>query len=107
MAETKIACSLDPEDQEKRFEEFADLASTALLAATRTRRGARLELRRSESTQESLRRLIEAERRCCSFLEFSVAVESDRMNVEVIGPRGRARADRPPLRAPAGGGPAA
>src|SRR5215218_5664934 len=86
LAETKIACSLDPEDQEKRFEEFADFASTTLLAATRTRRGACLELRRSETTQASLRRLIEAERRCCSFLEFGVETGDDAIRVDVSGP---------------------
>ena len=40
MSETQIACSLDPPSQEKRFGEFAELASTALLAAIRTPHGA-------------------------------------------------------------------
>jgi hypothetical protein len=86
VAETKIACSLDLADQEKRFSEFAELASIALLESSRTPHGARLLLRHSDSVQASLWRLIEAERRCCSFLEFAVEVSDDGIRVDISGP---------------------
>jgi MerR family transcriptional regulator, copper efflux regulator len=86
VAETEIACSLDPADQESRFAEFADLAEVALLEAVRTPRGAHLLLRNGDAVQASLGRLIEAERRCCSFLEFTVVSSGDCMRVNVSGP---------------------
>jgi hypothetical protein len=86
VVETKIACSLDPVDQERRFAEFADLAEVALLEAVRTPRGARLLLRDGDGVQGSLARLIEAERRCCSFLEFAVVSSDDGIRVNVSGP---------------------
>lgn len=86
MSEIRDACSLDLAGQEKRFAEFAELASVALLEAVRTPHGARLLLRAGDSVQASLWRLIEAERRCCGFLEFGVEVSDDGLWVEVNGP---------------------
>jgi hypothetical protein len=86
VPDTPNTCSLDGAGQEKRFGEFAELASVALLEAARTPQGARLLLRRDDSVQASLGRLIEAERRCCSFLEFAVDVRDAGIWVEVSGP---------------------
>jgi hypothetical protein len=79
-------CSLDSAGQEKRFGEFAELASVALVEAVRTPHGARLLLRRDDSVLASLGSLIEAERRCCSFLEFRVEAGDPGLWVEVSGP---------------------
>jgi hypothetical protein len=79
-------CSLDPTDQEMRFAEFGELAKAGLLDADRTPDGARLRLRDSEEVRARLWPLIEAERRCCSFLEFDVEVGDDDLLVEVGGP---------------------
>lgn len=87
MPDTPNTCSLDSAGQEKRFGEFAELASAALVEAVRTPDGARLLLRHDDSVQVSLLRLIEAERRCCSFLEFAVDVRDSGIRVEVSGPR--------------------
>lgn len=86
MPDTPNTCSLDSAGQEGRFGEFAELASAALVEAVRTPYGARLLLRHGDSVQTSLRRLIEAERRCCSFLEFAVDVGDAGIRVEVSGP---------------------
>ena len=86
MADTPNTCSLDSAGQEKRFGEFAELASVALVEAVRTPHGARLLLRHDDSVQASLWRLIEAERRCCSFLEFRVEAGDSGLRVEVSGP---------------------
>ena len=86
MPDTPNTCSLDGAGQEKRFGEFAELASAALVEAVRTPDGARLLLRHDDSVQASLWRLIEAERRCCSFLEFAVDVGDAGIRVEVSGP---------------------
>jgi hypothetical protein len=86
MSDADAACSLDPAGQEGRLAEFAELASAALLGSTRTPHGARIQLRNSPSVQDSLWRLIEAERSCCSFLEFGVEVGDEELSVEVSGP---------------------
>ena len=86
MTRPDNTCSLDSAAREKRFGEFAELASAALVEAVRTPDGARLLLRSDDSAQVSLRRLIEAERRCCSFLEFTVDVQDAAIRVEVSGP---------------------
>jgi hypothetical protein len=86
VPDTPNTCSLDSAGQEKRFGEFAELASVALVDAVRTPDGARLQLRRDDSVEASLRRLIEAERRCCSFLEFAVDLRCAGILVEVSGP---------------------
>ena len=86
MPDTPNTCSLDSAGQEKRFGEFAELASVALVEAVRTPHGARLLLRHDDSVQARLGRLIEAERRCCSFLEFAVDIGDAGIRVEVSGP---------------------
>lgn len=86
VPDTPSTCSLDDADQEKRFGEFAELAAVALVEAVRTPDGARLLLRHDDSVQASLWRLIEAERRCCSFLEFAVDAGDAGIRVEVSGP---------------------
>lgn len=86
MPHTSNTCTLDSEGQEKRIGEFAELASVALVEAVRTPHGARLLLRNDDSVHSSLWRLIEAERRCCSFLEFSVEAGDRGLLVEVSGP---------------------
>ena len=86
MPDTPNTCSLDSAGQEKRLGEFAELASAALIEAVRTPHGARLLLRHGDSVQASLSRLIDAERRCCSFLEFAVDVRDTGIRVEVSGP---------------------
>jgi hypothetical protein len=86
MSDTNVACSLDSGEQETRFREFADLAAVALIDSSRTPNGARIRLRHSSSVQESLWRLIEAERRCCSFLHFGVEAGDEVLEVEISGP---------------------
>ena len=86
VPDTPNTCSLDSAGQEKRFGEFAELASVALVEAIRTPHGARLLLRHDDSVQAPLWRLIEAERRCCSFLEFRVEAGDRGLWVEVGGP---------------------
>ncbi len=86
MPNTPNACALDSAGLETRFGEFAELASVALVEAERTPDGARVLLRQGDSVQATLSRLIEAERRCCSFLEFAVDVGDAGIRVEVSGP---------------------
>jgi len=86
VPDTPTACSLDVAGQEKRFGEFAELASVALVDAVRTPHGARLLLRSDDSVQAWLWRLIEAERSCCSFLEFRVEAGDPGLRLEVSGP---------------------
>ncbi len=95
MSEPRIACSLSPEAQERRFADFADLSRRALLGADRTPHGARIRLRNTDTVHAAVRRLIEAERECCSFLEFGVEATDDHLLIDVSGPpHARALIDR-------------
>jgi hypothetical protein len=86
MKEAPVACALSAEDRQERFREFAELGAAALLEAERTADGARLRLRDGPGVRSALSRLIEAERSCCSFLEFTVDAGGSDLVVEVSGP---------------------
>jgi hypothetical protein len=72
-----LACTLDPAAIAERSELLSDLAANHLLAATRT--SAALELRFSShhSALERIERMVELERRCCPFLQFSIVSSDD------------------------------
>jgi hypothetical protein len=81
-----MLCSLSTEDQERRFAEFGALARNALLEAEQTPDGALIRLRDDAAVRSELDRLIESERRCCSFLEFAVEEAEGELLVGVSGP---------------------
>lgn len=79
-------CTLSPDRRQARFEQFAELADRALIEAARTPAGARLRLHDRPDVRATLWPLIEAERRCCSFLRFEVVPDEGSLLVEVSGP---------------------
>ena len=83
---TRYACSLDRTEQEARLEEIAELASQALLDARQTIRGAQLRLENSKGVRAQLRRLIDAEAKCCPFLHFEMRLADEAVLLEVSGP---------------------
>jgi len=90
MPELPIACTLDPESLRTRREGLlAELLKRSggheLLS-----NGIRLRFAPSSETLSSITRAIEAERRCCRFLRFTLTVEPDegQFALELTGPQG-------------------
>jgi hypothetical protein len=80
-----IACTLEPDAVPARVDEWH-----ALFAHTERRiplagSGTRIELD-DEVALEDVVHLVEAERRCCSFLSFAVTVDGRGRALEVSGP---------------------
>jgi hypothetical protein len=75
MADLPIVCSLTPEALEARREGLAALLNRStgreLLAE-----GLRLRFEAASETLSSIVRAVDAERRCCRFLRFTITVES-------------------------------
>lgn len=86
MEDAPNVCSLDRKDREERLDALARFASQALVEGTPTERGVLLRLKNSRATQTRLWSLIEAEKRCCPFLEFGVRIADDAVWLEVSGP---------------------
>jgi hypothetical protein len=71
--ELPIACSLEPGAAAERLSSFAVLARRALIDASRKQAGGiELRFRRDEDVERTLLGFIEAERRCCPFLDFEL-----------------------------------
>ena len=81
------ACMLSPGELEVRVQEWRDLAENAL---TRTAEPGRVvsTYPASDAIRRRLRTLIEAEARCCSFLEFDIRDGAEAIEVELRYPDG-------------------
>jgi hypothetical protein len=86
MPSQSNACTLDESARERRLQEIATLASSALLEAERTAQGARILLRDSPGTRAELQRLLAAEVDCCSFLRFGLNVTDGSLALDISGP---------------------
>jgi hypothetical protein len=86
--EARYACTLAPEELEDRLSAWRSLRSEALLEERVGDGVAHALFRRSEQTGQQLRALIEAEKRCCAFLEFALREEGDVIEVEIRAPAG-------------------
>lgn len=86
MSEAPIACSLSAAEQARRLETSGAIADGAMLDATVTDRGASIRFR--PEAEAELRELIEAESRCCGFLDFDLRVEGEALRLRVEGPDG-------------------
>jgi hypothetical protein len=90
MANLPIACSLTPDALRARRE---GLLAELLRHAESTERvadGLRLRFASSTETLAKIVRAVEAERRCCRFLQFRITVEPDEgpISLELTGPPG-------------------
>ena len=91
-----LACTLGREDRVQRAARWATLAARALQQASRTERGLRLVFGVGPGVEGELRSLVELERECCAFAEWSVrpaAVSSRSRSART--PRRRSRPCRP------------
>ena len=81
-----IACTLTPEDAVRRVEQLAELGGRSLRDREPIPGGERLTFDADEATERDLRAAIEAESRCCAFLDMRVRREADVVVLEVTGP---------------------
>lgn len=83
MTEPTYACSLTDEELAARRREWRALDERALLRTEVRPRGHLLVYRGGDETARALSALIEAERRCCWFLDFGVDQRDDEVRVTV------------------------
>ena len=90
MSDLPVACTLDPATLQTRRETLlAQLVERAVLREPLPD-GLRLEFHASSETLALIGKVIEAERRCCRFLQFELTVGPDEGPVvlELTGPDG-------------------
>jgi hypothetical protein len=80
-----IACSLDPAAAAERLTSFSRLTAAALIRAERRTRGIELTFHGNEEIERDLLAFIEAERRCCPFLDFELA-RGEELRLRIGGP---------------------
>jgi hypothetical protein len=83
MTEPTYACTLDDEELASRREDWRALDRRALVRTETSHEGRMLVYRGGEETARELGALIEAEGRCCSFLDFKVDRRGDEVRVTV------------------------
>lgn len=81
---TPVFCTLSAEDLKSRLAEIGALAGRALLSHEQD--GRTLRLRYSSDAAEELRRLVDRERQCCAFLEFSMQERPDAVYLSITAP---------------------
>jgi hypothetical protein len=67
-----IVCTLGESDLRQRLEQIAALGADALIAHEETGGAHTLRFRLDEQTRHQLEQIVDAEDKCCSFLELSI-----------------------------------
>lgn len=85
-----IACALPPDDLAARREALLPHLGRLATSSAEIPGGRRLSFEASSETLETIARTVDAERRCCPFLRFTLAVEPDGgpFVLDVTGPEG-------------------
>jgi hypothetical protein len=87
MSGEPVACSLRPGQLQERGEVFRRVLHGRVSDLTREGSAAlRLELNEAPGLREDLERLVDLERACCPFLDFSLVSESGRLVLRIEGP---------------------
>jgi hypothetical protein len=86
MTEPIYACTLGDDELASRREDWLALDRRALVRSEDTSQGRLLVYRGGDETAQALQALIEAEGRCCSFLDFRVDRRGDEVRVTVAYP---------------------
>ena len=79
-----VACTLNMAGRTLRFAEIAALAERAILGHEQD--GRTLRLRFAVDVAADLERLVELERKCCSFLEFEMHKGPDAVRLSITAP---------------------
>jgi hypothetical protein len=89
-----IACTLGESALRQRLEQIATLGAAALIAHEESGGTHTLRFRRDEETRRQLQQIVEAESRCCPFLDFQIGERPDELLLTIDAPNeARAVAD--------------
>jgi hypothetical protein len=87
MTRTPVACSLKPGEMQNRGEEFRAVLRGQVIDMSRDGSAAlHLKLNEPPGLRERLERLVELERACCPFLDFSLVSENGTLVLHIQGP---------------------
>lgn len=81
-----MACSLDDEALAARRADWRSLARDALLRSNASPGRVEMTYRWEEDVEGAVRRLIQAERECCPFLDFALRRDGDLLHLSVTSP---------------------
>jgi hypothetical protein len=80
-----IACTLGPTDGEQRMQEWRQLLATSRVGRERGDGYLAVRFRAGGDVGRRLERLVEAERECCSFVEWSITNHDDDVVLTISG----------------------
>jgi hypothetical protein len=86
VQELPLACSLEADELEQRTGRWRQVSRRALIESSLVGGASRLRYRAAEGVEAELRQLVELERVCCAFLEFSLRELDGEIVLEVSGP---------------------
>ena len=85
-----MACTLNPEQLERRLKEIAEVAADSFVSAESSGGDHVLRFRADPETQRRLETIVAAEAECCSFLDLRVDDAGDELVLSIDAPaRGR------------------
>ena len=87
MSDLPIACTLTSDGMTARLALIDALAADGLIDRTRTDAGLRVRLRDTPQIEQRTRELIEAESRCCAFLDFTLVRDGGELVLDITGPQ--------------------
>ena len=90
MADLPIACTLSPAALQARRENLLNALLTRAIERRELPTGYHLRFAAEEQILLEIARVVDAERQCCRFLQFTITVEPDEgpVTVELTGPPG-------------------
>ena len=90
MADLPVACTLSPEALEARRLNLLDALVRRARARHELPAGLRLEFAAEDGVLDKIARAVDAERRCCRFLQFTIAVApgGGAITLDLTGPPG-------------------
>jgi hypothetical protein len=90
MTDLPIACTLSPSELDARAADLLPGLAADAMTITEISGGVRLGFATSGAVLARLARVIDAERRCCRFLQFTLVVPADEapLHLDVTGPPG-------------------
>jgi hypothetical protein len=86
MAEAAPACTLAPDALTQRLAEIRSLLDGDSLSAEPTPDGVTVRFKKTDATLAAVKRLIAAERECCSFLGFDLSEEPSVLKLTIKSP---------------------
>ena|SRR5215217_5267455 len=86
MPDLPIACTLTPDGMTARLALIDTLAADGLLERTPTDAGLRVRLRDTPEIEQRTLELVDAESKCCAFLDFDVRRDDGELVLDISGP---------------------